>query len=186
MRGFGERGPMARTAMTRVRGLSAAYRASTAIGLCMACALSLMPAAARAGGTLPKGGQYVAGQGTIAGSSNGMTITQSTGQGIINWQSFSIGSGNSVFFNNGQGATLNRVTGGNLSQIDGQLSATGSVYLINPQGIVIGPGGQVITNGSFVASTRDVSNSAFMIGSAFSAIGASSGSIINEGVITSK
>jgi filamentous hemagglutinin family protein len=140
---------------------------------------------ARAGGTLPTGGQYVAGQGSISGSGNGLTVTQSSSRGIVNWQSFSIGSGNSVFFENGQGATLNRVTGGNLSLIDGSLSATGSVYLINPQGIVIGPGGTIITNGSFVASTRDVSNNAFMSGNAFSASGTSNGNVINQGVITS-
>ncbi len=40
-----------------------------------------------------------------------------------------------VMFQNGSGATLNRVTGGSLSAI--LLSATGDVYLINPQGIVV-------------------------------------------------
>lgn len=110
----------------RVSVRTSAYRGTTALSLCMLCALSV---SARAGGILPTGGQYVAGQGSIAGSGNGLTVMQSSSRGIVNWQSFSIGSGNSVFFNNGQGATLNRVTGGNLSKIDGSLSATGSVYL---------------------------------------------------------
>ena len=179
------RGLHGRSGVERARRLTATYRGSTALGLCMACALSMAAGAANAGSVLPKGGQYAAGQGTIATSGNGMTVTQSSGNGIVNWQSFSIGAGNSVFFNNGSGATLNRVTGGNLSQIDGSLKATGSVYLINPQGIVIGPSGQVITNGSFVASTRDVSNNAFMSGNAFSASGTSNGAVVNQGVITS-
>ena len=179
------RGLQGRSEATRTRRLSVAYRSSTAICLCMACALSMASSPSGAGQALPNGGQYVAGQGTIQGSGNGLTVNQSTSHGIINWQNFSIGAGNSVFFNNGSGATLNRVTGGNLSQIDGSLKATGSVYLINPQGIVIGPGGQVMTNGSFVASTRDVSSSAFMSGDAFAAGGTSNGSVVNQGVITS-
>ncbi len=115
-----------------------------------------------------------------------LTINQASSHGIINWHSFSIGSANSVQFNNGAGATLNRVTGGNLSRIDGTLNATGSVYLINPQGVVIGPGGKVVTNGSFVASTRDIPNSQFMAGGSMTASGASNGDVVNAGTITSK
>ena len=120
-----------------------------------------------------------------APTNNSLTVSQSSQRAIINWGSFSIGAGGTVLFNNGQGATLNRVTGNMISQIDGSLKATGSVYLINPQGIVIGPSGQVITNGSFVASTRDVDNNAFMSGAPFQASGTSNGFVINQGVITS-
>ncbi len=139
-----------------------------------------------AGSALPTGGQYVAGQGTIKGGTNSLTINQNSGKGIIDWQGFSIGSGNAVFFNNGSGSTLNRVTGGDLSKIDGQLHATGSVYLINPQGIVIGPGGKVVTNGSFVASTRDISDSNFLGSGALTLSGNSAGNVVNAGTITSK
>ena len=89
-------------------------------------------------------------------------------------------------FNNGTGATLNRVTGGNLSQIQGQLSATGSVYLINPAGVVVGPNGRVATGGSFVASTRDVTNSQFMAGGSQTLSGTSSGTVSNAGQIVSQ
>ncbi|HUC17552.1 MAG TPA: hypothetical protein VMA37_07680, partial [Acetobacteraceae bacterium] len=57
--------------------------------------------------TLPMGGSYVAGSGSIGTAGSGMTINQSTGRGIINWQGFSIGGANSVQINNGSGATLN-------------------------------------------------------------------------------
>ncbi len=168
------------------RKLSTAYRNNTAILRWLLCAeLALVTGPAIAGGALPAGGQYVAGRGTITGSSSALTVNQSTNHGIINWQGFSIGAGNRVQFNNGSGATLNRVTGKNLSRIDGSLSATGSVYLINPQGVVVGPGGKVVTNGSFVASTRDVSDSAFMRGGPLSASGTSNGDVVNAGTITS-
>ncbi|MDE1939020.1 MAG: filamentous hemagglutinin N-terminal domain-containing protein [Alphaproteobacteria bacterium] len=168
--------------------LSSTYRNSAAVLPWMLCASALIAAGPAYAGSavLPTGGQYVAGQGAISGSTNGLTINQSTSHGIINWQGFSIGAGNTVQFNNGSGATLNRVIGANISQIDGKLNATGSLYLINPQGIVIGPGGKVVTNGSFVASTRDVSNSAFMSGGAMSASGTSKGDVVNAGTITSK
>ncbi len=166
--------------------LTSIYRNSTAILPWILCTgLLLAGAPAQAGGALPTNGQYVAGQGTIAGSTNGLTINQATNHGIINWQGFSIGAGNSVLFNNGTGSTLNRVIGADISKIDGQLSATGSVYLINPQGIVIGPGGKVVTSGSFVASTRDISNNAFMSGGAMTASGTSNGDVVNAGAITS-
>ena len=58
--------------------------------------------------------------------------------------------------NNGAGATLSRVTGIDRSVIDGRLNATGSFYLINPQGVLIGTRGVVTTGGRFVASTLDL------------------------------
>ncbi len=138
-----------------------------------------------AAGALPSGGHFVAGQGAINSATNGLVVNQTSSHAIVNWQNFSIGQGNTVQFNNGTGATLNRVTGGNLSQIDGLLKGTGSVYLINPQGIVIGAGGKVVTGGSFVGSTRDVSNSQFLSGGALSFSGTSNGNVTNGGTITS-
>lgn len=114
---------------------------------------------------LPQGGQFVAGQGSIgAAAGNALTVSQTSARGIIDWRSFNIGQGASVTFNNGAGATLNRVTGGDLSQILGSLRATGSLYLVNPQGVVIGSSGVVVTGGRFVASSLDVANDAFMAG----------------------
>ena len=46
------------------------------------------------------------GRAAIAGTANGLTINQTSSRGIINWQGFSIGAGNCVQFNNGNGATL--------------------------------------------------------------------------------
>ncbi|MDN7350012.1 beta strand repeat-containing protein [Acetobacter senegalensis] len=137
-------------------------------------------------GTLPTDGSFVAGQGQITAHGDQMTINQSSARGVIDWRGFSIGAGNSVQFNNGSGATMNRVTGGQMSQIDGHLGATGSVFLINPNGIVVGPGGQVVTNGSFVASTRDIDNAQFMRGGAMTASGHSAGAVVNKGTIKSQ
>ncbi|WP_310399888.1 two-partner secretion domain-containing protein [Paraburkholderia graminis] len=140
-----------------------------------------------AAGPLPQGGTYVAGTGAIASQGNGLLITQpGSTRGVIDWNSFSIGKTNSVTFDNGSGATLNRVTGGSPSAILGRLGATGSVYLINPQGIVVGPSGVITTGGRFVASTLDICNDAFMQGrGSLTLSGTSNASVINLGKISS-
>ena len=151
------------------------------LGLAAAAVLTARPIWA----ALPSGGNFVAGTGAIAAGAGRMTISQSSHYGIINWQNFSIGAGEKVQFNNGQGATLNRVTGTSVSAIAGELGATGSVYLINPNGVVIGPGGRVITNGDFVASTRDISNQNFLNGQTRKFSGESAGTVVNQGKIVS-
>ncbi len=125
--------------------------------------------------------------GAIASQGNGLLITQpGSTRGVIDWNSFSIGRNNSVTFDNGSGATLNRVTGGSPSAIFGRLSATGSLYVINPQGIVVGPSGVISTGGRFVASTLDVCNCAFMRGGdTLTLSGGSDASVINLGRISS-
>ncbi|MGN6316611.1 two-partner secretion domain-containing protein [Trinickia sp.] len=136
-------------------------------------------------GALPEGGRFVAGSGSIAQSGASLAINQNSARGVINWNSFSIGDGNSVVIDNGHGATLNRITGGNSSMILGSLSATGSAYLINPQGIVIGSSGIISTGGRFVASTLDTDNASFMSGGPLTLSGPSSHRVVNLGHIGS-
>ncbi|RKT22249.1 filamentous hemagglutinin family protein [Paraburkholderia sp. RAU2J] len=140
-----------------------------------------------AAGVLPKGGTYVAGTGAIASQGNGLVITQpGSTRGVIDWNSFSIGKTNSVTFDNGSGATLNRVTGGSPSAILGRLSATGSLYVINPQGVVVAPSGVITTGGRFVASTLDICKDAFVQGSgSLTLSGNSNAAVINLGKISS-
>jgi len=159
-----------------------------------ALALALLPAfngiaAAGSPPVLPQGGSFKAGvagavpfDSSVAGQ---LTVNQASQRAVIEWQSFSIGAGGKVQINNGSGATLNRVTGGNLSSIMGDLRGTGSVYLINPQGVVIGQGGTVVTGGHFVASTLDIPNADFMAGGNLTFSGQSTASVQNSGTITS-
>ena len=140
---------------------------------------------ASSAGTLPSGGNFIAGNGSISGSGTSLTINQNSSRGVIDWTSFSIGNGASVTFNNGTGATLNRVTGANPSSILGSLTATGSLYLINPQGIVIGTSGTISTGGRFVASTLDADDTAFMNGGPLTFAGSSNATVVNLGKIGS-
>jgi filamentous hemagglutinin family protein len=60
---------------------------------------------------------------------------------------------------NGVNVVIGRVTGGNLSTINGQIRLTGGnapdLFLINPSGIVFGAGATLNVPGSFVASTAE-------------------------------
>jgi filamentous hemagglutinin family protein len=109
----------------------------------------------------PTSGQVTAGQATIASSGSTLTVTQSTSRAIINWQTFSIAAGETTKFlqPSATSAVLNRVISNNPSALYGTLSANGQVYLINANGILIGPNGVVNTRVSSPArsmsSTRN-------------------------------
>ncbi|AWM76741.1 hypothetical protein HYN04_02565 [Phenylobacterium parvum] len=136
---------------------------------------------------LPSGGVFVAGSGAITNpSSSALQVRQSSARGVIDWRSFSIGQGGVVTILNGQGATLNRVTGGQMSILRGGLTATGSVYLVNPQGVVVGPEGRILAGGTIGLSTRDINTSAFMSGGSLTARGESVGEVSNLGRILSR
>ena len=134
---------------------------------------------------LPSGGVVKSGAVAVTSSPAALTVTQSTPKAVIDWSSFSIGAGGQVQFNNGSGATLNRVIGPAVSSIDGLLSATGSVYLINPNGVIIGKHGVVQTGGRFVASTLGLSDSQFLAGGDLAFSGASGAAVINLGHVGS-
>ncbi|KEO56452.1 MBG domain-containing protein [Thioclava pacifica] len=136
---------------------------------------------------LPVGGQVVTGSATItAPGADALIIRQDSDKAIVNWSQFNIGAAQSVDFQNGSGATLNRVTGGDVSTLSGQLSATGSVYLINPAGVIIGPDGVVTTGGDFVVSTQGLSDGAFLGGGDLTFAGSSKAQVLNLGTITAQ
>ena len=115
---------------------------------------------------LPVNPNVVRGQASFDASTlNQLLINQTTDQAIINWEGFSISNGELTQFlqPSSSSSVLNRVTGGNLSEIYGTLQANGNVYLINPNGVLVGSSGMINVN-SFIASTLDVSNDAFMNG----------------------
>jgi filamentous hemagglutinin family protein len=141
--------------------------------------------AAGAAPALPSGGHVAAGSATIASAGGTETIQQSSAKAVIDWTSFSIGKGAAVSFANGSGATLNEVGGGSTAQIDGLLSATGSVYVIDPAGVIVGKSGVVNVGGAFAASTLDPGASQFLKGGPLTFAGASTASVVNLGKIGS-
>src|SRR5262249_1790355 len=140
----------------------------------------------RAGcGRTPAGGTVVGGTATIQGQGGpAVTVNQSRGSAIINWDTFNIGVNESVRFNQPgtSSVVLNRVTGGlGPSEILGTLTANGRVFVINRDGILFGPSAVVNTAG-FLATTHDIRNSDFMAGRYnFNIPGRPDASIVNQG-----
>jgi len=114
---------------------------------------------------------------------NKMHLTVSD-KAIVNWESFSIELGNRVKFiqPNEMSAVLNRVTGNMKSEILGVLEANGHVFLINPQGIIVGKDARIET-GAFLGSTLDIADQDFLDQN-FLFKGAGVGDIINYGFIS--
>lgn len=108
---------------------------------------------------LPTGGQVVSGSGSISQpNAQQMVIDQASNKLAIDWQSFDIGAGNKVTFNQPgrDSIALNRVIGSDGSKIMGQLDANGRVFLVNPNGVLFGNGASVNVGG-LVASSLDLS-----------------------------
>jgi filamentous hemagglutinin family protein len=123
--------------------------------LCLAVPAGMSGASAQA---LPSGAATVQGQASITTQGNRMTVTSSS-NAILNWQSFSIGAGQSVRFDQPTSSSqvLNRVLGNDPSHIFGQLSSNGRVWLLNPNGVLFGPTARVDVAG-LVASTLNISD----------------------------
>ena len=141
------------------------------------------PAFALDPGALPTGAQVTAGQAAMSQQGSQLRIDQTTNKLIVNWNSFDIGSNASVRFNQtgADAVALNRVTGGAPSQIFGDLSANGQVWLVNNSGVVFGKGATVNVGG-LVASTLNVSDADFLAGRA-RFTGTSAAQVRNEGAI---
>ena len=130
------------------------------------------PALVDAAGTLPAGvlpvpsAQFVSsGAASVAASGAQLTVTQSSQNAILRWDSFNISADATVRFKQ-PGSTavaLNRIFSADPSRIEGRLTANGQIYLINQNGIVFGNGAQVNVN-SLVASTLNISDALFTAG----------------------
>ncbi len=136
-------------------------------------------------GELPSGGEVVDGNVHIYQRGSTLNIDQNTDKAIVNWNSFSVGKDNTVNFNqpSSDSATLNRVTGDLTSDIAGRINANGSVFLVNPNGILITADG-VIDTGNFVASTLDIDNNDFLNGDYTFTKSGSNGVVSNRGTVS--
>lgn len=93
-----------------------------------------------------------------------MKLVQTSKAGLYSWSSFDIGSSATFEIETpGSGSSsLHRVIGSTkLSEVYGTLKSNGSVYLINPNGVMFGQGAQVNVQG-LVASTLNISDQDFL------------------------
>lgn len=123
----------------------------------------------------------------VAGDITSMTATElvsNSHRSIVEWEDFSIGLQESfqVKLPDSSAAILNRVVGQLPSSILGKLVSNGQIILINPNGVVVGNQG-IIEVGSFIASTLDVTNAAFLKGGELLFAGDSQKGIDQKGMI---
>ncbi len=132
----------------------------------------------------PDGAQFDPTQVSIDTATPGVTTVTNSPNAIIQWQNFSIAQNELTQFiqQNGQSAVLNRIIGQNPSEILGQLTSNGKVFLINPNGIVFGAGSAIDTQG-LIASSLNLSDQDFLSGNYHFIAGSGAGNIINEGII---
>ena len=116
-------------------------------------------------GTLPSGGEVMAGQidipdwarpgGTNPAGNLEMNIIQNSHNGVIKWNSFDIGGSATVNFRGPQDFnTLNYVNSGAASQIYGTINANnnGNIFIVNPAGVQIGNSAQINVGSLYVSN----------------------------------
>jgi len=138
-----------------------------------------MAAAANAGGVDVS--KITRGNVSFSQDGNRLVVRASNGS-IIEYNRFSVEAGQIMQFiqPSANSRVLNRVTGAELSRIDGALLSNGIVYLVNPQGIRIG-NGALINVGGFYAAAGAMSDNDFIRGNnTFTDL---AGKVTNEGMI---
>lgn len=115
--------------------------------------------------TLPTGGSFVHGNGSITSAGLEMNVIQNGQNTVIKWGSFDVGGSATVNFSS-KGAyannfnTLNYVNSASASQIYGTINAQGgNIFIVNPAGVQIGNSAQ-INVGSLYVSSNTLNDSA--------------------------
>ena len=154
-------------------------RASLNVAAFACASLLVFTSLADAGGA--QGARVRRGNVSFSQDGNRLVVRASNGA-IIEYDRLSVEAGQIMQFiqPSATSRVLNRVTGSQLTRIDGTLLSNGIVYLINPQGFRIG-NGAVIKVGGFFAAAGAMSNNDFLAGrDRFTNL---TGQVTNEGLI---
>lgn len=114
--------------------------------------------------SLPEGESVVSGSATFDRSTaSSLSITTFSDKLIVNYNSFSIASQETVNFiqPSSSSIALNRVVGVDPSSIMGTLTANGRIFLVNPNGVIFGPNSYVDV-AALVASTLNITDEDFL------------------------
>ncbi len=128
-------------------------------------------------------------QGTGSMSTVGaVTTVNQTSKGLrIDWSQFNVGVGETLAFvqPHAKAVAVNVVNSSTPAEVLGQLTATGNVFILSPNGLLIGAGATVNTGGHFVGSTAELQSFDPLTGALKSrGIAGNTAQVINAGIIT--
>ena len=135
----------------------------------------------------PEGGNIVDGSGSIDKQGNKTTVTQNSQNLVVDWDSFNVGKTEHVHFEQ-QSTTdsaLNRIYDTRPSEIWGQLTGKGNIWLLNPNGVIFGKTAKVSTGG-LVAAGLWMDSADFMSGRYVLNNSRGTGDVSNAGVMEAK
>lgn len=155
-------------------------RASKTLAMFLAAGAAIATAVAPAQAS-PEGETIIYGDVTIVRDGDLTTIYVGD-LAIISWTGFDIGAGETVqFIQPGvDSRVLNRILSGAPTEIQGQLLATGQIYLVNPSGVIFGKNA-VVNAGAIYTAAGNISNQNFLEGR--NRFKMSGGSVVNYGTL---
>jgi len=104
----------------------------------------------------PTGMTVHGGSATATSSGSQLTVTTTSQNTVLNWQSFNIGAGETTIFQEPSTTSIvwNQINNANPSQIYGSLQANGIVVLLNSSGFYFGPNSFVSAAGLVVSTAN--------------------------------
>ncbi|WP_155626299.1 filamentous hemagglutinin N-terminal domain-containing protein, partial [Burkholderia diffusa] len=128
----------------------------------------------------------VHGNGSVVTNGAVTTVNQKTDKMVVYWGDMNVAAHETLNFAQPSktAAVLNRVIGADPTQILGALNASGRVFIVNPNGILIGNQAK-INVGSLVASSLNVSDDDFL-GGRLNFSGNTQAKVVNEGHIDAR
>ena len=124
----------------------------------------------------------VSGKGAIHQAGTHTQVDQHTRDMVVDWRSFNLGQKESIHFEqaNSNYSVLNRIHDSTASQIWGQVTARGQVWLLNPNGVFFNKTARVNVGG-LVAAGLWMSRDDFMSGRYVLDNSRGAGNVVNEG-----
>ena len=135
----------------------------------------------------PEGGNIVGGSGSIGKEGNKTTVTQHSERLVVDWDSFNVAKTEHVHFEQQRttNTALNRIYDTRPSEIWGQITGKGNIWLLNPNGVIFGKTARVKT-GNLVAAGMWMSKQDFMSGRYVLNNQRGTGDISNAGVLEAR
>lgn len=110
--------------------------------------------------------QVVAGDVSVSQTPGSTVVTQQSARGVVDWHQFNVDANEKVHFQQPDGGvTLNRIDPAKgISKINGNLTATSQIILVNGAGIIFGPNAMVNVGGIIASAASGISIDNFMNG----------------------